>query len=88
MIAREIKLLYTYNPGTNLLAKKIIYDKDFIKKRTFHSYNDDKVCIKIIEDDGSEEEESKIYSVTYERHIKEIRPKEKLPGVGLPEIIQ
>ena len=43
----------------------------------------------MIEDDGSQEEESKIYgwSVT-ERHIKEIQPKTTLPGVGLPEVIQ
>jgi YD repeat-containing protein len=82
--------LYTYKPGTNLLLRKLIYDKGTIKKRTFQSYNEDGVCIKVIEDDGSqEEEESKIYgwSIT-ERHIKEIQPKVDLPGVGLPEIIQ
>lgn len=81
--------LYTYKPGTNLLIRKLIYDKGNIKKRTFQSYNEDGVCIKIIEDDGSQEEESKIYgwSVT-ERHIKEIEPKATLPGIGLPEVIQ
>jgi RHS repeat-associated protein len=67
----------------------LIYDKGNIKKRTFQSYNEDGVCIKVIEDDGSQEEESKMYgwSVT-ERHIKEIQPKAALPGVGLPEVIQ
>lgn len=81
--------LYTYKPGTNLLLRKLIYDNGAIKKRTFQYYNEDGVCIKIIEDDGFQEEESKIYgcSVT-ERHIKEIQPKAVLPGVGLPEIIQ
>lgn len=81
--------LYTYKPGTNLLLRKLIYDKGTIKNRTFHSYNEDGVCIKVIEDDGSKEEESKIYgwNVT-ERHIKEIQPKAALPGVGLPEVIQ
>jgi RHS repeat-associated protein len=81
--------LYTYKPGTNLLIRKLIYDKGNIKKRTFQSYNEDGVCIKVIEDDSSQEEESKIYgwSVT-ERHIKEIQPKAALPGVGLPEVIQ
>lgn len=80
---------YTYTTGTNLLIKKLIFDKGSIKKRTFQSYNEDGVCIKIIEDDGSQEEESKIYgwSVT-ERHIKKIKPKETLPEVGLPEIIE
>ena len=81
--------LYIYKPGTNLLIKKLIFHKGHIKKRTFQSYNEDGVCIKIIEDDGSQEEESKIYgwSVT-ERHIKVIKPKECLPGVGLPETIE
>lgn len=81
--------LYTYKPGTNLLIRKFIYDKRTIKKRTFQTYNEDGVCIKVIEDDGAEEEASKIYGwgVT-ERHIKEIQPKAVLPGVGLPEIIQ
>lgn len=81
--------LYTYKLGTNLLTKKLIFDKGSIKKRTFQSYNEDSICIKTIEDDGSHEEESKIYGwgVT-ERHIKEIKPKETLPGVGLSEIIE
>ena len=81
--------LYTYKQGTNLLIRKLIYDKGNIKKRTFQSYNEDGVCIKVIEDDGSQEEESKVYgwSVT-ERHIKEIQPKAALPGIGLPEVIQ
>lgn len=81
--------LYTYKLGTNLLIRKLIYDKGNIKKRTFQSYNEDGVCIKVIEDDGSQEEESKIHgwSVT-ERHIKEIQPKAAFPGVGLPEVIQ
>ncbi len=81
--------LYTYKPGTNLLIKKLIFDKGNIKKRTFQSYNEDAACIKIIEDDGSHEEESQTYIYnTSERHIKEIKPKETLPGVGLPEIIE
>jgi len=81
--------LYIYEPETNHLIKKLIFDKGSIKKRTFQSYNEDGVCTKIIEDDGSREAESDIYgwSVT-ERHITEIKPKETLPGVGLPEIIE
>lgn len=79
--------IYTYKPGTNLLLRKSIYEKGTIKKRTFQHYNEDGVCIKIIEDDGCEEQESDLYRVT-ERHIKEITPKVDFPGVGLPEIIQ
>jgi YD repeat-containing protein len=79
--------LYTYKAGTNLLIRKLITDKGTIKKRTFQSYNEDGVCIKIIEDDGSEEKESDLYRAN-ERHIKTIQPKAVFPGVGLPEIIQ
>lgn len=80
--------LYIYKEGSNLLIKKFIFDKGKIKKRTFHTYNDDSVCIKTVEDDGSEEEENKFRSFGLtESHIREIKPKETLPGVGLPEII-
>lgn len=79
--------LYAYKPGTNLLTRKFIYDKGTIKKRTFQSYNEDGVCIKVIEDDGSEEKESDLYKVN-ERHIKEIQPKISFPSLGLPKIIQ
>ncbi len=79
--------LYSYKPGTDLLLRKLIYDKETIKKRTFQFYNEDAVCIKVIEDDGCEEKQSDLYGVT-ERQIKDIQPKAVLPGVGLPDIIQ
>lgn len=85
--------LYFYKPGTNLLVKKRIFDRGGIRKRTFQSYNEDAVCIKIIEDDGTREEDGAIcgyccgWTIT-ERHIKNITPKVTLPGVGLPEIIE
>jgi hypothetical protein len=41
----------------------------------------------VIEDDGSKEKESEFDSIT-ERQIKKIKPKETLPGVGLPEEIE
>ncbi|MBA3958055.1 MAG: DUF687 family protein [Parachlamydiaceae bacterium] len=88
---KENQTRYIYKSGTNLLIKKLIYDKQNIKKRTFQSYNEDGICIKIIEDDGSKEEALENYtgmSYITERHIKEIKPKETLPGVGLPEIIE
>lgn len=81
--------LYIYKTGTNLLTKKLIFAKSAIKRRTFHTYNTDAVCIKTIEDDGSSENEKMISAKdATERHIKEIKPKESLPGVGLPEIIE
>lgn len=80
------KTVYSYKPGTNLLTKKLIFDQKYIKKRTFQFYNEDGVCIKTIDDDGSEEEESDLWHVR-ERHITLNKPKEFSPGVGLPEVI-
>lgn len=81
--------LYSYKPGTNLLVKKLIFDGVQIKKRTFQSYNEDGSLVKTIEDDGSQDQESKIYGwCVTERHITEITPKQAFPGVGLPEIIE
>lgn len=83
------RVLYIYQEGTNLLKEQFICNKNEIKKRLFKFYNEDGVCIKEIEDDGSQRKEKEIYgsSVT-ERHIKEIKPKKHLPGVGLPEVIE
>lgn len=80
--------LYIYKPNTNLLIKKFILSEGAIKKRTFYTYNDDGICIKTVDDDGSKEEDDQIFddSIT-ERHITEIQPKETLPGVGLPLVI-
>lgn len=78
--------LYFYKPKSNLLIKKLIFDRSNIRKRTFYTYNEDGVCIKTIEDDSTQEEEHRTDGAT-ERHIQEIKPKETLPGVGLPEII-
>ncbi len=79
--------LYTYKPGTNLLTRKLIYGKGFIQKRTFYFYNEDNICVRTIEDDGSEEGEDDLSEIT-ERHIQKITPKETLPGVGLPEVTE
>jgi RHS repeat-associated protein len=81
--------VYTYQSGTNLLIKKFIFDRRFLKKRTFKSYNEDAVCIKITDDDGTEQVDSRFYGGAFkEQHITKIYPKETLPGVGLPEIIE
>ena len=92
------KTTYCYDKESNRLIKKLIYEKDSVKKREFRFYNGDAVCIKIIEDDGfSENPDSLSYNYysgewitkwLSERHITLIRPKETLPGVGLPEIIE
>ena len=86
---------YTYQSGTNLLIKKILIgrntsiEKFEIKQRTFHTYNEDGVCIQTIEDDCSLDSDEKSYDrYTTEKQIRIIVPKTTLPGVGLPEILE
>lgn len=83
------KTTYTYDKGSNRLIKKFLYEKNSVKKQEFRFYNGDAVCIKISEDDGSNDDIKYTYSCgATEKHITEIRPKETLPGVGLPEVIE
>jgi RHS repeat-associated protein len=85
--AKGNKTTYTYDKGSNRLIKKLIYEKDSVKKREFRFYNSDAVCIKTIEDDSSDDDIKYSYGAT-EKHIIEVKPKEVLPGVGLPEVIE
>jgi len=78
---------YHYQPGTNLLIKKLIRDKNSIRNREFRFYNEDGACVKTIEDDSSEEKPDTLWGVQ-ERHITYLYPKLELPGVGLPETIE
>ena len=81
------KTTYSYDKGSSRLIKKLIYEKDSVKKREFRFYNGDAMCIKIIEDDSSDDDIKYSYGAT-EKHITEIHPKETLPGTGLPEVIE
>lgn len=80
------KTTYSFEKNSNRLSQKFIYDGSNIRKREFRFYNEDGVCVKIIEDDGSNSDIKRLNDIT-ERHITEINPKVKLPGVGLPETI-
>jgi RHS repeat-associated protein len=76
-----------YKKGTNLLIRKFILDKKEIKKRWFYNYNEDGVLTRIIVDDGDEEAFESAYYIG-ERHTTTITPKQELPNVGVPEIIE
>lgn len=78
---------YHYQEGTNLLIKKFIRDKNRIRNREYRFYNEDGICIKIIEDDGSSENPETLWDVK-ERRLTYITPKLEAPGIGLPEIIE
>ena len=87
--AKGNKTEFYYQKGTNHLIRKFIYDKNCVKNSELRFYNSDGICIKIINDDGHRYtvDELLAHDVT-ERHITEFHPREILPGVGLPEIIE
>lgn len=89
---------YWYKKGTNLLLKKFILTKgspdseeeDYrsgVKERHFYAYNDDAALIEVIADDGKEGALEDVYGVT-ERAITRILPKQELPNVGAPVIVE
>lgn len=75
--------LYTYKQGTNLCLKELLVHDKKIVKRIVREYNEDGICIKTVEDNGTNEEGSN----ATETYIKTIQPKASLPGIGLPEVI-
>ena len=77
---------YQYIPTTNLLTSELTYEKDHIRTRIFHTYDDCAVCTKTIIDDGNTEDPHNLSGVTY-RKITEIIPKQTTPCFGLPEVL-
>jgi RHS repeat-associated protein len=95
--AKGTGVKYWYKKGTNLLLKKFILTKgspdseeeDYrsgIKERHFYAYNDDASLVQVVVDDGKEGILKDDYGVT-ERTITRISPKQELPNVGAPEVI-
>ncbi len=89
---------YWYKKGTNLLIKKLVLTKGSldsedeghnsgIKQRFFYVYNDDAALIKVVVDDGKKGDPKDFYGVK-ERRITNISPKQEIPNVGVPEVIE
>ncbi len=96
--AKGTGVKYWYKKGTNLLLKKFILTKgspdseeeDYrsgIKERHFYTYNDDAALIQVLVDDGNQGTLKDDYRVP-ERTITHISPKQDLPNVGAPEVIE
>jgi len=88
---------FEYKKGTNLLVKKAILAKrrpDFqdlvVKKRHLYTYNDDASLIEVSVDDGEVEGywQGKWFPTPEECYTTLITPKEQLPNIGAPEIIE
>lgn len=78
---------YSYIPNTNLLNSELVYEKDKICKRIFHTYDRSACCIKTITDDGKSADPNDIQDVSF-RTITKIQPKQESPCLGLPEVIE
>ena len=76
-----------YKKGTDLLFRKLLLEKKEIKKRWFYHYNDDGALIQIVVDDGDDGDFDSVYDIQ-ERQITTITPKQELPNVGAPEIVE
>lgn len=96
--AKGTGVKYWYKKGTNLLVKKLVLtrgsadseEEDYnsgIKQRFFYTYNDDAALTTVIVDDGKEGDPKDFYSVK-ERMITYISPKQEMPNVGTPEVIE
>ncbi len=96
--AKGTGIKFWYKKGTNLLLKKFLLNKGSpnreeedesseIKKRYFYEYNEDAALVRVIVDDGGYAEAKQAYNVN-ERHVISISPKQELPHVGAPEIIE
>ncbi len=96
--AKGTGVKYWYKKGTNLLLKKFILAKGSpdsenedcssgIKERHFYAYNGDAALIEVIVDDGKEGTLEDDYGVT-ERTITRISPKQELPNIGAPAVIE
>lgn len=78
---------YHYKPNTNLICKQFTVANGQCKERVFHTYDENSLLIKTIEDDGTSKSDS-LEGVTY-RLIREIVPElnEKAHGYTQPKII-
>ncbi len=96
--AKGCGIKYWYKKGTNLLVKKLVLtrgsldseDENYhsgIKQRYFYTYNEDAALVRVIVDDGTDGNPENIYNIL-ERKITHIFPKQQIPSLGTPEIIE
>ena len=81
------KILYSYIPGTDLLASKYEVMDCKICRRSFFFYDKDGILITKFYDDGSSKDHFNLTDIT-ERHITRIRVRKDLPGRGQPESVE
>jgi len=80
-------ILFAYIPGTSILKRKEIHQNKQPKRRIFYDYNEEGALIRTITDNGNTQDRNDVDYVR-QKFLKLITPKQKLPNVGAPEIIE
>ena len=85
----EREFIYDYQPGTNLVVRKLTFADQGFVEREFSDYDENAILIKKTVDDGSTPDASNLTGVSY-RLITEIEPQlnPNLPGMTLPKVIK
>jgi len=79
--------LIAYLPGTSIIKRKEIHHNKQAKRRTFYDYNKEGSLTRITVDNGNTRDPNNVDYVR-QRFITEITPKQDLPNLGAPEIIE
>lgn len=79
--------LYEYIDGTDCLAAKFVCDGHKIRMRHFWVYNEDRLVVAEIADDGSSANRDDLSGVT-ERRIKRFSLRQSEPFLGMPEVVE
>ncbi len=77
---------YSYLPGTNLLAAKLVGTASEIFEREFRSYNSDNLLVEVIHDDGCSSDRNDLTGVT-SRKYSTVIPRMQSPAVGFPDSV-
>ncbi len=77
----QSRAYYHYQPNTNLLIAKLVYEGDELRERFFYAYDRNAQQVLAIEDDGSDPELESLAGVTYRRIIRTENTPEGLPQV-------
>lgn len=80
-------VLYEYVPGKELIAAKFICDHGKIIQRLFFEYDEERILIREISDDGVSKDKCNLSGVT-ERKIQQITPRSAFPFIGMPHSVE
>lgn len=80
----DVKTIYfSYLPGTNLLASKLIKNQNFCLLREFRFYDKSYNLIRIVKDDGNSDSANDLSNVTY-RLITDFQLRQQPPFLHMP----